>query len=83
MLPIPGRDGNEGGTSHSPKLQRYCDLTIRLLSIIYRALVAVGGSYSPVQKAVGVFYSPSRLGNTTLVFLSVFKNLTSPSSGRN
>ncbi len=49
------------GTLHSPKLQNYWNLTIRLFSVISRTLV--GGVLPLCREAVGVFYSPSRLGN--------------------
>ena len=48
------------GTSHSPKLQHYLNLTIRLFSIISRTLIK---RVLPLcRKAVGVFYSPIQLG---------------------
>ena len=44
------------GTLHSPKLQHYWSLTIRLFCIISRTLV-------DYRNVVGVFCSPSWLGN--------------------
>ena len=48
------------GTPHSPKLQRYWNLTIRLFSIIFRTLIG-GGVSSLCREAVGLFYSYNRL----------------------
>ena len=42
------------GTPHSPKLQHYWNLTIRLFSVICRILIRV-----VCRDAVSVFYSPS------------------------
>ena len=51
------------GTPHSPKLQHYWNVTIKLFSVIFRTLV--GGGVLPLSReAVSVFYSPSRLGNS-------------------
>ena len=50
-------------TPHSPKLQRYWNLTIKLFSVISRILV--GGFLLFCRDAVCVFYSPSRLGNSS------------------
>ena len=51
------------GAPHSPKLQHCWNLTMRLFSVISRTLVGVcGGVLPPCREAVGVFYSPSRLG---------------------
>ena len=50
------------GTPHSPKLQQCWNLTIKLFSVIFRTLV--GGGLPLCREAVGVFYSPSRLGMT-------------------
>ena len=36
----PGSNGNEWGTLHSPKLQHYWNLCIRLFRVIIRTLVA-------------------------------------------
>ena len=48
-------------TPYSPKLQHYWNLTIRLSCVISRTLIEV---VLPLcRDAVGVFYSPSRLGN--------------------
>ena len=53
------------GTLHSPKLQHYWNLTIRLFSVISRTFVVVG--FLPIfREAVGVFYSHSRLGKLLL-----------------
>ena len=49
------------GTPHSPKLQHYWNLTIRLSSVISRTLIGVGVLHL-CRKAVSVFYSPSWLG---------------------
>ena len=45
----PGSDGNQGSTLHSPKLQHYWNLTIRLFNVIFRKIVS-RGSYSSVEK---------------------------------
>ena len=51
------------GTPPSPKLQNYWSLTIRLFSVISRALVARGCWVLPLWRdAFSVFYSPSRRG---------------------
>ena len=47
-------------TPHSLNLQHYWNLTIRLFSVIARTLI--GGVLPLCREAVGVFYSPSRLG---------------------
>ena len=53
------------GALHSPKLQHCWNLTIRLFSVI--SMILIGGMILPLcREAVGVFYSPSRLGNTYL-----------------
>ena len=49
------------GTQHSPKLQHYCSLTIRLFNVISRTLVG-WGVLPFCRDAVGIYYSPSRLG---------------------
>ena len=52
------------GTPHSPKLQHYWNLTIRLFSVLSRILIA-RGVLPPLllcREAVSVFYSPSWLG---------------------
>ena len=48
------------GTLHSPKLQHYWSLNIRLLSVI--SGIFVGGVLSLFRGAVGVFCRPSWLG---------------------
>ena len=50
------------GTPHSTNLLHYWNLTIRLFSVISRILVVVG-VLCIGREAVGVFYSPSRLGD--------------------
>ena len=55
-------------TLHSPKLLRYSSLTIKLFSVISRVLF--GGVLPLCRDAVGVFYSPSRLGYR--IFVGVF-----------
>ena len=45
----PGSDGNKGGTPHSPKLQHYWNLTIRLFGVIFRILIG-GRSYLSAEK---------------------------------
>ena len=52
----PGSDGNEG-IPHSPKLQHYWNLTIRLFSVISRTLV--GEVFPLCREAESVFYSTS------------------------
>ena len=66
------------GTPHSPKLQHCWNLTIRLFSVISRTLV-VRGVLPLCREAVGVFYSPSRLGNSILHLISSFFSLFSNS----
>ena len=58
------------GTLHSPKLQYNWNLTIRLFSVISRTLV--GGVLPLFREAVGVYYSPSRLGNVNLCCMYVY-----------
>ena len=49
----------------TPKLQHYWSLTIRLFNVIPRTLI---GEVLPIcRDAVGVFYSPNRLGNCAVV----------------
>ena len=48
-------------TQHSPKLQHYRILTIRLFSVISRTLVGGGGVLSLSRDAVDIFYSPGWL----------------------
>ena len=55
----PGSNGNKRGTLHSPKVQHYWNLTIRLFSIISRTLE--GGVLLLCRDAVGVFCSPSQM----------------------
>ena len=43
----PGSDGNERGTPHSPKLQDFWSLTIRLFSVTSRTLI--GEFYLPAE----------------------------------
>ena len=50
---------NKKNALHSPKLQHYWNLTIRLFSIIYRTLVRGVGILTHLQKN-----SPSRLANS-------------------
>ena len=56
----PRSNGNEGGLRISKNLQHNCSLTIRIFSVISRALMGVG-SYPSAEGAVGVFYSHSWL----------------------
>ena len=79
------------GTLHSPNLQYYWRLTIRLFSVIYRTLVGVGWRVlSLCSDAVGVFYSPCWMGCIILRFSSarsipnssVFRNLFIPNTRR-
>ena len=53
-------DDNKGYSAFA-KLQHYWNLTIRLLSVIIRTLVAGEGGLPLCREAVGVFYCPSRL----------------------
>ena len=55
-----GSNGKWKGTLHSPKLQYYWNLTIRLFSVISRTLVR--GVLPLCREAVGVLYSPSQMG---------------------
>ena len=50
------------GTRHSPNFQHYWNLTIRLFRVIFWTLV--GRVLPHCWDAVGVFYSPSRQGQT-------------------
>ena len=52
-------------TQHSPKLQQYLNLNIRLFSVISRTLV--GGVLPHGRDTVGVFYSPSRLSKVPVL----------------
>ena len=52
-------------TLHSPKLQHYWSLTIRLFSIIYRTFV--GGVLPLYRDTVGVFYSPFHLADWAII----------------
>ena len=68
MLPLRARVDLGGmvmkGYSALPKRQHYWNLAIRLLTVISRILVGGGGGDLPYcREAVGVFYSPSKLGN--------------------
>ena len=58
------------GISHSPKLQHYWNLSIRLFSVIIRTLV--GGVLPLCRNAVSVFYSPRRLGNQSLLIFDKY-----------
>ena len=49
------------GTPHSPKLQHYWNLTIRLFSVISRTLIEEGGVLLLCRDAVNVFCSPPHL----------------------
>ena len=48
---------------HSPKLQHYWNLIIRLFSVIIKTLV--GGVLPLFRDAVGVFFGPNQLGYPT------------------
>ena len=60
--PDQSEPGNSGNV-HSPKLQHYWNLTIRLFSVIFRTLVGSIGVLPLCREAVSVFYTPSQLGN--------------------
>ena len=49
------------GNLHSPKLQHYWNLTIRLFSVIPRTLME--GILLFSREAIGIFYSPSQQSN--------------------
>ena len=49
------------GVLHSPKLQDYSNLTIRLFSVISRILIGGVVVLPLCREAVGVFYSPSQI----------------------
>ena len=69
-------------TPHSPKLQHYWSLTIRLFSVISRTIV--GGILLLCRDAVGVFYSPSWLGRPPFGWaFSAPMTLSSVSGGTN
>ena len=72
----PGSNGNEG-VLHIPQSSSITwNLTIRLFSVIPRTLVGEGGFLPLCRGAIGVFYSPSRLGNIRLLdFFSSVKDL--------
>ena len=53
----PGNGGNKRGIPHSPKLQYYLSLTIRLFRVMSRTLI--GGVLPHCRDAVGVYYSSS------------------------
>ena len=57
------------GTPHSPKLQHYWNLTVRLFRVISKKLVE--GVLPLCWEAICVFYSSSRLGNLTIYPLFV------------
>ena len=52
------------GYSHSPKLQHYWNLTIRLFSVISKILIE--GVLLFYRDAISVFWSPSRLGHLSI-----------------
>ena len=56
------------GAPHSPKLQHYWNLTIRLFSVI-SGLSLVGGFLPLCRGAVSVFYSPSQLGKKVMLIV--------------
>ena len=66
VVPFPAKAdlGAEAkkGTLHSTKLQHYWNLTNRLFSVISRTPVVCGGVLPLYRDAVGVFCSPSQLG---------------------
>ena len=53
------------GTPHSPKIQYYWNLTIKLFRVITRTFVG-RRVLSLFRDAAGVFYSPSRLGSSRM-----------------
>ena len=57
----PRSNGNKEGTQHSPMLQHYWILTVRLFFVIIRTLN--GGCLTFCRDAVSVFCSPSWLGH--------------------
>ena len=61
-------------TLHSPKLQHYWKLTIRLFSVIYQD-THWEGVLPLCREAVSVLYSPSRLSNNNDLILSIFEIL--------
>ena len=63
------------GTPHSPKLQHYWSLTIRLSSVISRALVW-SGVLPLCWDTIGVFYNPSRLGYRSMEVNSIFHDVS-------
>ena len=60
-------------TLHSPKLQHYWNLTIRLLSFISRTLIR--GVLPLCRDPVALFYSPNRLGNIYISMNSLLVTL--------
>ena len=65
MLPLQARVD-----LHSPKLQHYWNLTIRLFSVIYSGHSGGEGVLPLCREAVGIFYSPNRLGDFILELLN-------------
>ena len=61
------------GTPHSPKLQQYWNLSIRLFSVISRSFVE-WESLTPCRETVGVFYSPSWLGKKLFVIRIIIRS---------
>ena len=55
------------GTPHSPKPQHYWGLTIRLFSVISRALIKLGGFLHMCRNAVSVFSSLNQLCYITVM----------------
>ena len=64
--------GYEKDTQHSPKLQYYQILTIRLFSVISRTFV--GGNLPLCRDAVGLFFSSSWLGHNNNLQVNYNKN---------
>ena len=62
------------GSPHSTKLQYFWNLTIRLFSVISGTLD--GGVLPFCREAVGVFYSPTRLGKLSSKTCIVFHSST-------
>ena len=58
---------NFWGTPHSPKLQHYWNLTIRLFSVISRTLM--GGDLTPLQKSSRCILQPQPTGQNKGIYI--------------
>ena len=73
----PGNDGKWRGTLHSPKLQHYWNLTIRLFNVISRTLVGQTGREGSYPSAENQsVYSTAPTNWTTLKLVFLYKQIT-------